>query len=105
MSADAPIHQIMPCLGKDLQDSNRALIVHPDLQLSDSKIGAAFGELSIKHFRDASTQEPLVVVRVKTTEGRASLRIFPDQWDSLNTVGKIHNEENHHGQTHPQDSP
>jgi len=104
VSADAPIHQIMPCLGKDLQDSNRALIVHPDLQLSDSKIGAAFGKITINHFRDASTQEPLVVVRIKTTEGRASLRIFPDQWDSLNTVGKIHNEENHHGQTHPKNS-
>jgi len=104
VSADAPTHQIIPCLGRDLQTSDRVLIVHPDLQLSDSKIGAAFGKITINHFRDASTQKPLVVVRVKTTDGRASLRIFPDQWDSLNTVGKIHNEENHHGQTHPQNS-
>ena len=39
------------------------------------------------------------------TEGFKLLRNFFEQWIFTNTFGKMHIEENHHGQTDPQNSP
>jgi hypothetical protein len=82
--------RVQPAIGVAVTNGERVVLAHRDLRVGAKSVPVAVGTLRIDARRDAATDEEYLVVSVKADDGGvAQVKLRPDEWASLRTVGRV----------------
>jgi len=81
--------RVRPVPSAELVDGQRVVLASPSLKLRGAKISAVVGIFSMSTRTDAVTEEPLVIISVKSDGGLAQAKMPAADWNTLKSVGLL----------------
>jgi len=86
--AGSLVLKVTPLTGAEVQTGEFVVIAHPELKYGDRQIAAAAGTITISARTDATSGEPFLSVSIRGDSGISELKIKPEDWNALRTVGR-----------------